>query len=98
MTWKNVIAEISVEEKEALAPELEVALRHHKDLLAARRNLAVAEARAKSSAAKVPAEHAFTFIEKTDAMQDAHTRWEQKFIEGHSPDSHRAFWDENVRY
>lgn len=96
MTWKNVIAETAVEE--TLAPEVEVALRHAKDLLAAKRNLAVAEARAKASSAKVPAEHAFTFIEKTDAMKDAHTEWEKRFIEGHSPDSHLDFWKENVRY
>lgn len=100
MSWKNVLSEITVEKapRETLAPELEVALRHAKDLLAAKRNLAVAEARAKASASKVPAEHAFTFIEKNDAMHDAHVEWEKKFIEGHSPDTHLQFWNDNVRY
>lgn len=104
MNWKRVSEVVEappeqIEETDGLPPELSVALRHHKDALAAERNLLVSRRRADGSASKIPAEHVDDYMEAIKTMEIAHSEWQKTFEQ--SPDKSNSFldlWKKTVTY
>lgn len=82
MIWKK-ITEITEDltkiQEEDLPQELAVALRHHKDTLAAERNLLISRRRANESASKIPAEHIQHYMDAVKDMEVAHSEWQRSW-------------------